>query len=469
MSTTQVFAAEGHLLAGVNRQEITPPVGIYGRMWGASNHDQSEGTHRPLYTTALAISDLENCKPALLFAIDAASIGDLAGREATWLRQQIKDAIDIDDAHLMLACSHTHASPWAARSRVHMPGGEMIEKYLADTALACITAGKEAIAQMEVAILTFGQGSCSLATNRDFPEPNNPKRYLTGFNPEIKADDTLLVGRVTRVSDHKILGTLVNYACHPTSLGWDNKLISPDYVGRMREVIERETDGAPCLFLQGASGDLAPAYQYEGVTNVADQHGEQLGYASLSTLSAMHPAGEAIRFIRVVESGAPLAYWKPEQYEVSTVVEITRSAIDMPAKDWPSIAELNDQYKQATDSFARERIFRKRSIAALLMGGNSIPMSIYVWQIGKIILIGAEAEVYSIWQQEIRAAFPDYAIVAITCTDYEAIGYIVPDELHDLDLYTAWQPPFGKGSLDLLLQRSKDLISNVTGSPPFMR
>jgi hypothetical protein len=50
--------------------------------------------------------------------------------------------------------------------------------------------------------------------------------------------------------------------------------------------------------------------------------------------------------------------------------------------------------------------------------------------------------------------FPDYAVVAITCVDYEAIGYVVPDPLHDLNLYTAWQPPFGKGVMDALFDGS---------------
>ena len=48
---------------------------------------------------------------------------------------------------------------------------------------------------------------------------------------------------------------MVNYACHPTTLAWENTLISPDFPGAMREVVERAT-AAPCVFLQGASGDL---------------------------------------------------------------------------------------------------------------------------------------------------------------------------------------------------------------------
>src|SRR5438105_8025614 len=44
--------------AGVARCDITPPVGIYHRMWGAAVHDQATGVHRPLLATALWLEPL---------------------------------------------------------------------------------------------------------------------------------------------------------------------------------------------------------------------------------------------------------------------------------------------------------------------------------------------------------------------------------------------------------------------------
>jgi hypothetical protein len=399
--------------------------------------------------------------PAILVAIDAASLGDLDGQEAHWLRQIITAALKIDDTHLMLACSHTHASPWSARSRAQMPGGDLIEKYLQDISHAIIEAGREAIARKEDAIVTFQDGRCSLATNRDLPDPHNPERYLTGFNPDVPADDTVMVGRITQVSDHRMLGTIVNYACHPTTLGWDNKLVSPDYIGAMRDVIERETGGMPCLFLQGASGDLAPAFQYVAETSVADQHGMQLGFSALSVLVSMNAAGQKLEFMRAVESGAPLGYWQPQDYTVPTDVKITADTVALPAKEWPTVKELDEQLGQATDSFAKERIFRKRSIAKLMSGSSDIGLTIYGWRLGKILFVGVQCEVYSIWQSELRKAYPEYAVVAIACVDYEAIGYVVPDELHDLNLYQAWQPPFAKGVMKALLEGSNRQITKA--------
>ena len=39
---------------GVAREDVTPPVGIYARSWGAALHDTAEGIHRPLFLTAIA-------------------------------------------------------------------------------------------------------------------------------------------------------------------------------------------------------------------------------------------------------------------------------------------------------------------------------------------------------------------------------------------------------------------------------
>src|SRR3954466_6202058 len=38
---------------GVARCDVTPPVGIYHRMWGAATQDRATGVHRPLTAAAL--------------------------------------------------------------------------------------------------------------------------------------------------------------------------------------------------------------------------------------------------------------------------------------------------------------------------------------------------------------------------------------------------------------------------------
>jgi hypothetical protein len=44
--------------AGTARGDITPPVGIYHRMWGAATHERATGVHRPLLADVLWLEPL---------------------------------------------------------------------------------------------------------------------------------------------------------------------------------------------------------------------------------------------------------------------------------------------------------------------------------------------------------------------------------------------------------------------------
>ena len=53
------------------RRDVTPPVGIYSRSWGAATHDVAEGVHRPLTATAAVFAPLAGDGPTLaLVALD---------------------------------------------------------------------------------------------------------------------------------------------------------------------------------------------------------------------------------------------------------------------------------------------------------------------------------------------------------------------------------------------------------------
>src|SRR5580698_915832 len=54
-SVTVVNTPQCRCRAAVARCEITPPIGMYHRMWGAALHDRATGVHRPLEATLLWI------------------------------------------------------------------------------------------------------------------------------------------------------------------------------------------------------------------------------------------------------------------------------------------------------------------------------------------------------------------------------------------------------------------------------
>ena len=43
-----IRAPQARCRFAIAEADITPPAGIYHRMWGAATHDRAEGVHRPL-------------------------------------------------------------------------------------------------------------------------------------------------------------------------------------------------------------------------------------------------------------------------------------------------------------------------------------------------------------------------------------------------------------------------------------
>ena len=107
----------------------------------------------------------------------------------------------------------------------------------------------------------------------------------------------------------------------------------------MRELVESQTDGAPCLFLQGASGELAPAEQYVADTCVADRHGRCVGFAAMSALESMNPPGCKLTYAGVVESGAPLGVWNRQHASVSDRIDAKMIDVELDLKPMPTAAD----------------------------------------------------------------------------------------------------------------------------------
>ena len=68
MQTTHSYT---HCRFGVATRDVTPPVGIYARSWGAATHEVAEGVHRPFAATAAVFAPVAGEEPTLaLVAVD---------------------------------------------------------------------------------------------------------------------------------------------------------------------------------------------------------------------------------------------------------------------------------------------------------------------------------------------------------------------------------------------------------------
>ena len=449
---------------GVARTNITPPVGIYSRNWGAAKHDVAVSIHRSLNLTALTISQASDTQPLVYLDLD---LGWWKTPQSSKVfRQQILDALSLPSENLIVGLTHTHAGPPLMEAEEELPGSDILKEWFAGLVDKAVGTIRASLTCQTPATLDWHYGHCNLATNRDFPDPNPEQdRVICGYNPDAEADNTLLLGRVSDNSG-KVQATLVNYACHPTTLAWENTAVSPDYIGAMREVIEANTQ-SPSLFLFGACGDLAPKRQYVGDPEIADRNGRQLGFAALATLHDMLPPQKTLEYSQTMESGAPLAVWELQDRNISQELHAHVETLPLPLKDWPTAAELEAQRIACEDRALEERLRRKRDIRRSVGDTVTFPLELHAWKLGEAILIGSCCEPYSKLQIELRNRFPGKAIACLNVIN-GSIGYLPPAELYDKDVYPVWQTPFDKGALEATIETMSNVIALMTNDEDLM-
>lgn len=437
-------------LAGISRRNITPPLDIYARIWGLSKHDTASAVHSPLTLTSVVFSP-DDADPYVLIALD---LGWWQRHEDEWtVRSELLSSMALDPSRVLLNLSHTHAGPSICSEDSTAPGGEFIGPYLKTVAAAAVGATNEAVARLTDATVDWAWGRCGVAASRDLRYEH---RQIVGFNPHTPADDTLLVGRIMS-ADGALLATLVNYACHPTTLGWSNTSLSPDFVGALRSTVESAV-GGHCIFLQGASGELAPREQYTSDTAVADKHGRALGYAALSALETLLPPRTKLTFERVIESGAPLALWSKTARSPST----TNGAIHLkvPVEVRAEEPLRSERPENIPPRAAQERT-RRASRLSRDYGEDVRHHPVWVWRLGDTAFVAHPGEAYSQLQSELRRRHPRVAVVVMNVTNGPGFVYLPPADQYSEDTYAVRQTRLAAGSLERVIDAADEALSHL--------
>lgn len=449
-------ASDYHASIGVARRDITPPVGIYSRSWGAAEHDCASGVHRPLTVTALSIESKSARRTVV--TLDLMSWRDTA--DEGLVRDRVRERCRLAETDVLVHLVHTHSGPSTCRADRDKPGGQLIENYLESVAESAARAAAEAFQNARSGCITWGYGRCDVAQNRDLRYRD---RFLVGWNPDASADDTLLVGRITD-DNGSLVATVVNYACHPTTLGWGNRLLSPDFVGALREVVERWADGAPCLFLQGASGDLGPAEQYSADTAVADRTGRSIGYAALGVLEMLPAPDFRLRMDGVMESGAPLANWRPYRISPSDSTTAELLLVSVARRLPADRSTLERRWAHIPPVPRAERIDRALRLEQSIGTGRTIDYPVWVWTLGHAVFVAHPGEAYSWLQQYLRAELAPRPVVVINLTNGPGSFYLPTRQAYDFDWYQVWQTKVEGGALEEIAEAVVETLGTAQRS-----
>lgn len=272
----------GLFKAGAARRDITPREAV--PMWGyGARHDLlSQGTIDPLYADAIVIQ-----AGASKLAIVGLDLGrSPAEKSLQNIRSRIKESAGIE--HSFIAGSHSHHTPVLELTDQEGKGKGKFDaairyyKFMEDQIVEAILEANSRLTPAKIATASVKLEGF----NRNRHSKIEPK----------PSDRDLAVMRLDDLSG-KPIAIVVNFTAHPTMISALTLKFSADFVGAMKQVIEKEMK-ASAIFMQGASGDQSAS---EGANKGYQAFGEALGREVVKLTSGLTTQEVAKPSLRVKE------------------------------------------------------------------------------------------------------------------------------------------------------------------------
>ena len=453
------------LSAGVGRSDITPPVGIAHGGWGAAIHERAEGVHMPFYCTALYVTDGD-----LEIAIADLDAGIIPNDLDAAIRKEVEASVGIPPDNLRLSATHTHAGPIGLGTWLE-GGKELIKPYFDSLPERVAEAVASAKWSAKPSHVGTGSGECAINVNRRPALPNG--ELFTGRNWDGFVDREVGIVAIDSTEGEPI-ATLLNYTCHPTILGPANRLLSPDYPGTARKVVEQHVGGL-CLFLQGAAGNCGPTHGFIGEVEVAERLGTRLGLEAAKVRLEIDPVPRKERLIEVVPSGADLGMYEDEPAgEPDDTLRVVNTMIDLPGLDLPPVAEMQAKYdrleavlhstRRAGNEAAIKEAVKNAKRAGIALSsariaeGGRINLRLQAMRIGEAALVALPVEAFAEIGVAVKEGSP---AVRTLFSGYSNgyMGYMPVADAYELGGYEVNTTPYGAGAAEDTIEACLDAVN----------
>jgi hypothetical protein len=441
------------LKGGCAKVNITSPLGI--PLIG-SEGKPSDDVLDELYAKALVLNDGSTTLAIVSVDLLYCPLEEITNP----IRKIIKDKIGIPEQNVFICATHTHSGPEVfTRSKLRpekeVPPSEIDQFYLQtlikktassvmlayknmqDSSRKAGSTSRKAGAQVKIGAakgqipeilynrrLKKSDGSVKMAFTLP-PEVTATKKIETDAEGNVKVTFTLSDEEaevdfgpidpevcVLRVEDMdgEIIGSLVNFGCHPVSIyPYLNTTISADYPAYTTKVVE-QIEGEICLFALGLAGNTVPIQR--GVMP-RQQIGKALG-------------GEALRRLQFV----------------STVGDVTLKGLKKEIRFPVKTDSSSDKSKEIDET-------------------NYITTEIQVLRLGDIYILGLPGEILVEVGLEIkkRAGVEKLFVVSVS---NDAIGYVCHSQAYEEGGY---EPVSGtnlaKGAGEIMIKQALDLINQI--------
>jgi len=420
------------VLAGAVEIDITPPVGS-GFDGYAARQGKSLGVHDPLLAQLLLLRAGD--AQIVLISLDLLGVS-LAFTQQ--VRAGIQQVIGVPADCTMVACSHTHSG--AGGFLPYHPGISAyqdldLQKRVADQLIGGAIWAEQRLQNTQLGV---GRGSLEgIGLNR-----NNPQKGAL--------DKDVLVLLVQDKSG-KPLAVIMNYGCHPTVLGYQNRFFSADYPGAARSTLRKIYPDTVFLYTNGASGDVSTRFTRR------DQSFEEV--ERMGRLLA----GETLKIMQTIKtqptsklSGrvAPVVL----KFRSFPPPEIAQRELERLQTELEALKKAQAEHGEIRKAITRVEGATGQALLAKELAGRSMNESqIQLLEMGELLLVGVPGEPFTRTVQEIKnQSLNPYAALVSYANDYQ--GYF-PDALSIAEGdYEALISPYGADVAEGLGEAAIQLI-----------
>ena len=430
------------LKCGAAARIVTPPLGL--NIPQCMQFNPATGIKDDLYTHALAVE--KDGVAAILISIDTSGLGTAFTER---VRRAIKNEIGVPAEAVMVSAIHIHTGGPQLMDVFWGQGEDeaVNELFLRET----VAAATEAYRNRVPAVARFAEGEeTRLAFCRNYHLANgsvktNPGRKHASeiLKPTTPVDSTLSVLRFDR-EDGTPLAEIVNFACHPDTVGGQE--YSADFPGQLRQNLKTVYGNEyTVLFFNGCSGNVnhidAPRLVNPDFRYPKD-HYKTMGKTLAEDVLRLH------------QELMPLD---------NDTVAFARRYDEEPRRQ-PTAENLQ---------WARERLADEggskvdRRLAEELMALQAEPrhterVELQAIRIGDVCFAGFPGEPFSDMGLRLRALTAPRRLMISELANNE-LGYFATEPAYSAGVYEAILPsaPFTTDVLDRMVERLADMINQL--------
>jgi len=386
--------------AGFGKSDITPRLGVQLAGYGPYRNRAAQEIVSPLKARAMMV--VQGKVRVVVVSVELTGLPRALDRR---IREQVAKLTRVRASDVFLSVTHTHSAPsvggmlgWGEADAVY------VETLPSRVAAAAVEA-KSHLTEIEwrqgeatgAGIAVNRETDAGFALKADFGE-----RMKSSWRPEYPEQTDPSVRVLAAYADHKLVGLLHHFGCHPVVYGEKTNAVHGDFVGEASRRLESVHEGAVALFLPGALGDINPKLNHRNPDEskqALDAIGRQYAGAVERGLNRASPMqGDGLKSVRrdVVFSRKP---W-------------TRVAIERRIQKLQKIFSapgITDHPHQGgeppllTNGMELARLEGLRSVWMQFQGDQqpNPPVTLHGVKLGSLVLLGCGLELYHSLQSKI--------------------------------------------------------------------